>query len=263
VRRVVILGDSNGFGWGVPLGQTFGGIIDSSLACTEVINLALSGYGIDQSLLRFIEEGIAFHPDVVILQVTPNDFEEIQYSFFNQKPKPQFRLQEDGTLELSNVPVQAIGPKAQEFYDNSLPLPFQKWLDWNSYAFNALNGIYYQYRRKLSSQPAAQGKIFTPESIVLFNAIANELAAQLQAIGADGILVHTSGAIHAAGGVSATGLKVLDLHEHFESAAASVPERRYFSDGYHWNAVGHKVVAEELMKVVGSTGACGERLKAE
>ncbi|HEX6738597.1 MAG TPA: hypothetical protein VF310_10010, partial [Vicinamibacteria bacterium] len=55
-RRVVMLGDSIAFGTGVADGQTFAhrlGELDPGL---EVVNLAVPGYGTDQSLLRLERE---------------------------------------------------------------------------------------------------------------------------------------------------------------------------------------------------------------
>ncbi|MGH9349123.1 MAG: SGNH/GDSL hydrolase family protein, partial [Vicinamibacterales bacterium] len=92
VRRIVILGDSNGFGWGMSEDEHFASLLDQELPSVQVINLSLSGYGTDQEYLRFVRDGVQFDPDVVVLQVTPNDFDEIQHGFFNGKPKPQFLL---------------------------------------------------------------------------------------------------------------------------------------------------------------------------
>lgn len=84
----MLLGDSNGFGWGIEEGKYFAAIIDHELDNVEVVNLSLSGYGTDQEYLRFVEEGMAYRPNLVIVQVTPNDFEEIQHPFLMERSNP-------------------------------------------------------------------------------------------------------------------------------------------------------------------------------
>ena len=170
VYRIVLLGDSNGFGWGIADGKYFAALLDEELDHVEVVNLSLSGYGTDQEYLRFVNEGIAYKPDLVIVQVTPNDFEEIQHPFFNGKAKPQYVLTEQGEIRLTNVPVRPIGPKAEDFYENSLPLPFREWLGWHSYAYNYFNDKYYVIKRRTSKSKSAElsREVFSTTSVLLF-----------------------------------------------------------------------------------------------
>ena len=65
--RVVLLGDSITFGARVTDGETFAALLESRTRQFDVINLAVEGYGTDQELLRLEREGLAYHPDVVIL----------------------------------------------------------------------------------------------------------------------------------------------------------------------------------------------------
>jgi len=251
VFRIAVLGDSTGFGWGVAEERTFWNLIDREMEDVEVINLALSGYGIDQSYLRFIEHGIDFKPDLVVLQVSHNDFEEIMHPFFNQKPKPHFRMSSDGSLQLHNIPPEPIGERARAFYGQSLPLPFKEWLGWNSYAFNLLNEAYVGLVRKsrAGTQTAAQN-IYTPQSIALFNGITRLLASKLELIGARGIVVFSAKAISTGKFVADDDLQVLDLYPAFRDAGNGDDAKCYFPDGYHWNVAGHRVAADNLRRII-------------
>lgn len=252
VTRIVILGDSNGFGWGIPEGRQFAALVESGIQNAQVINLSLSGYGTDQEYLRFVREGVSLQPDVVILQLTPNDFEEIQYPFFNQKPKPQFVVNDGGALTLVNVPVRAYGPKAEEFFGNSIPLPFREWFGWHSYAYNYLNEKYYTVKSRFRTTGTAAAQvqpIFSPRSFMLFNAIVRELQHRLDEASAKGLIVYAAKEIHNNRAQLQVGLPVVDVYESFVAAQAR-GEEPWFKDGYHFNQVGHRIVADALIEAI-------------
>lgn len=248
--RILILGDSTGFGWGVSQEETLAGILDAELQDTEVINLALSGFGIDQSYLRFVKEGAALKPDMVILQVSHNDFEEIMTSFFNGKPKPRFLQSNDGELRLTNVPVRAEGEAAKEFYRNSLPVPAKEWLGWHSYSFNLLNGLYYGMRRGNRPTTGPAHSIYTRESVALFNAIIGQLEDHIRAGGAQGLIVHAVKEVSEQSLIQASAMPVLDLYRSFQSDGGGSAGNCYFSDGYHWNQRGHRIAADKVKPVI-------------
>ncbi|MEM6794313.1 MAG: GDSL-type esterase/lipase family protein [Acidobacteriota bacterium] len=104
VRRVVVLGDSFTFGHGVEVDQAWPALLDDAREDLEIVNLAVTGYGTDQQLLRFERRLEDFQPDAVILGLFVGNifrnarFEQLGYS------KPRFDLR-DGRLELVGVPV--------------------------------------------------------------------------------------------------------------------------------------------------------------
>lgn len=256
--RILVLGDSVGFGWGVAEQETFAGILDRELADVEVFNLALSGFGMDQSYLRFLHEGMALRPDFVIVQATPNDFEEIQYPFFNQKAKPYFALTTAGELELRNVPVRSIGTRADEFYARSLPLPFREWLGWHSFAYNVLNEYWHSLSRgRQQGKPDVQA-VFTPDSVALFNAIIGRLAEKIAATGARGVLVHSSRVASDSALIAGNHLPVIDMYPLFRRTGSGDEAQFYFADGYHWNSAGHRLVADQLKEHIQSLRAAGQ-----
>lgn len=251
IRRIVLLGDSNGFGWGIPEGEHFAPLLEALLPDTEVFNLSLSGYGTDQQLLRFKREGLTLEPSVVILQVSPNDFEEIQFSFFNQKPKPRYILSPNGELMLTNVPPRAEGPRAEEFYGDSLPLPFGEWLGWHSFAYNVVNAQYFALKRRYWPAPrrVEDSLPYSPSSVRLFNRIVAELETLLLQIGARGVIVHASPDLNRDREALDTAFTVVDMYPVFMESRRRGAEP-WFSDGYHWNAHGHRLVADRVASML-------------
>lgn len=251
--RILVLGDSNGFGWGIAEGEHFAAILDR-LQGVEVVNLALSGYGTDQQLLRLLRDGLGFQPDIVIVQLTENDFDEIQYAFYNQKPKPQFMLGPGDTLQLSNMPVRSSGDKAAEFYGNSLPLPFREWLGWNSYSYNFLNEKYYGVRRRYSSNRVVNKDRFSAESVALFHRLLREMKLKMDGHGVKGVVVHASTDISALGISRKAVFPVVDVWPAFAEYAQSKGSAPMFGDGIHWNAEGHALVAAKTQKALRELG---------
>jgi len=101
--RIVTLGDSFTFGDEVSDNETYSSDLATMLPNTEVLNLGVSGYGHDQMLLYFQEEGVKYHPDVVILGYVSFDADR-NLHLFGAFEKPKFELSH-GRLHLTNVPV--------------------------------------------------------------------------------------------------------------------------------------------------------------
>jgi hypothetical protein len=68
--RILALGDSFTFGHGIAYGDRFTDILESAFDDVEVITMAVPGSGHDQQLMQFVQEGLAYHPDQVIVFVT-------------------------------------------------------------------------------------------------------------------------------------------------------------------------------------------------
>ena len=91
VRRVLLLGDSVSWGWGVDDGERFSDLIEAELGPgVEVINLAVPGYGTDHHLWTLEHNGFAFQPDLVLLGMVLNDLVEARQDEMYGMAKPQF-----------------------------------------------------------------------------------------------------------------------------------------------------------------------------
>lgn len=71
VKRIVLLGDSFGMGYGVDLEDTFSSQMEdclkkAGLQC-EVINLSVSGHGTAEQLITLKEKGFKYQPDLVLI----------------------------------------------------------------------------------------------------------------------------------------------------------------------------------------------------
>jgi lysophospholipase L1-like esterase len=103
-RRMLVLGDSFGWGFGVEHHERFSEILENAHPDWEIINASVSGYGTDQEFLFLNQRGAAFTADVVLLLFHVNDFENNIHAEEYWHFKPFFVI-EDGQLKVENVPV--------------------------------------------------------------------------------------------------------------------------------------------------------------
>ncbi len=103
-KRMLVLGDSFAWGFGVERRERFTEVLGARHADWELINAAVSGYGTDQELLYLKYRGLDFRPDVVLLLFTENDFDSNTRGEDSWYFKPYF-VERDGRLELRNSPV--------------------------------------------------------------------------------------------------------------------------------------------------------------
>lgn len=78
--RIIILGDSVSFGWGVELEQVFAKRLEFLLneqapGRYEVINFSVPGYNFSQEVATLKNKCLVFHPDLVIFSVCGNDYQ--------------------------------------------------------------------------------------------------------------------------------------------------------------------------------------------
>ncbi|HIE97894.1 MAG TPA: hypothetical protein EYG03_09265 [Planctomycetes bacterium] len=122
VRRILVLGDSYVWGYGVADDEVFTEVLETRLAGDrwQVINSGVSGWGTDQELLFLTHEGFKYSPDVVILAFfffndLQNNSSSRQYGLY----KPVFL---DSSMQLSNVPVPKPDSGRAEMYGAVSPL---------------------------------------------------------------------------------------------------------------------------------------------
>ena len=80
--RILALGDSVTFGWGVDQDKTFAARLESLLPGrlhqpVRVINSGVGGYNTVQEVTYFKQDGIALQPDLVLLTYVQNDVDEL------------------------------------------------------------------------------------------------------------------------------------------------------------------------------------------
>ena len=118
-KRALVLGDSFTWGYGVANDEIFTEVLEKRLAAApvewEILNAGVSGWGTDQELLFFIDEGVKYSPDIVVLAFylindPVNNASSIQYGLH----KPVFL---DEGLQLANTPVPKPDSNAPEIRD--------------------------------------------------------------------------------------------------------------------------------------------------
>ena len=119
LRRVLILGDSIAWGWGVNDGERFSDLLEERLGeRVQVINLAVPGYGTDQQYWSLLQKGFAYEPDIVLLCMVLNDVFEAEKILHYGMPKPRFVLGDEGAWAVERSPAldaqgsfQGVGTK--------------------------------------------------------------------------------------------------------------------------------------------------------
>ena len=224
--RIVALGDSLTFGWGVEAEEGFTSRLEDRLGA-DVLNLGVSGYGTDQELLLWEREGRALRPLVVLLTVCANDLEEIARPAAYGRSKPWFSLR-DGSLRLEGTPGAA-----------------SRLAEWSHLA-RSLRA--WSVKRSTPPLDAAE----RPGAEALQCALVARLAAEAQAGGARLLVVIDGADAPAACLRSSSAWAVVDVRPALEAAARSGPVR--FATDPHWTPHGHRAVAEAIASQLEESG---------
>lgn len=134
--RVVSLGDSFTWGWGVEDDEVYMQVAESLLDGFEIINMGQNGYGTGQQLLLFNRYGKKYSPDLVTVGFVLNDIDDN----ISGRGKPLFDIV-DGNLTHSEIPQQ-----------ESLEIRVKSWLVKNSHLFVLANFGYERLSRWLKQK---------------------------------------------------------------------------------------------------------------
>jgi lysophospholipase L1-like esterase len=251
-RRILVLGDSFAWGYGVEEPDRFTQRLESALG-VEVINAGISGYSTDQELLWFQNEGSKYEVDLVLLSFTGNDLghnaRQLVYTIYY---KPAFALK-DGRLALQGYPVPTATPRDRLIYSLSQQ---------SALAYLLIN-TYFDVRssaREVGQGPAGPAPTSASgteraDPYALTLALAAELRRAAEARGAEFAILATDRWWNGPAGATYAGLlselrtqqfEVLDV----EAMPGFEPETMVIADDGHWNADGHQYVAERLEDLI-------------
>jgi lysophospholipase L1-like esterase len=243
-RRVLVLGDSYVWGFGVEDQEVFTARLAQACPGLDVVNLGVSGYSTDQEVMLYRGKGAAYSPDVVVLVVATNDYEanaaERQYVYYY---KPRFAL--DGErLVLRNHPVPRVSP----------PLRALASMAKRSYvltqADRLIEGVTSAIADAARPAPAApRGGAEFPKTMGqrVTVALVKQLAETLRASGTELVVVFTED--HGRRGrameraLAGNGITFVHLVESFD---ARTLEEDHLPGDFHWSADGHRRVAGVL-----------------
>jgi hypothetical protein len=226
--RVEVFGDSFAFGSETDDDATFAAQLEKMLPGTEVLNFGTPGYGLDQMLLRFGEEGRGFHPDVVVIgligTLRPRDV--LAFTFWY---KPYFVLDGD-RLVLKGVPVPTFAEARRDYDRGSRLVDFARMLTWEMAPFDDHldTAMLKQFVADIVSSGARP-------IIVLYPSV-EEMGRTPQPIA---IFHEACAATHAV---------CVDTSPAFAEASRGAT----LSSGHHFSRAGHAIVATALAQELGA-----------
>jgi len=250
-RRILVIGDSFVWGYGVEQPQTFPKLLEARLRGVDVINAGVAGYGTDQELLWLRSEGVRYRPDLVILVMCGNDDDENNSDLvYHVYHKPRFRKTDRGELVLTGVPV----PPA------SRALRLKHWLFAHSaLVFQLKSGLIDRFRHPQGSTRAA--------GLGLTLDLADAIARVARDAGAAFLVVTTSRYAPSAtfpydelvASLRQRGRLTLDIDHApgYDAATMLIP------GDAHWSPAGHRFVAEQVMATIQDHHLLDERQPAD
>lgn len=244
-QRMLVIGDSFAWGFGVEHSERFSEIIESEHADWEIMNASVNGYGTDQQLLYLKDAGLTLEPDVVLLLLHPNDFEnnvrDEQYWHY----KPRFVVEGD-SLILENVPV----PRA------TTGQLLRRHLIGRTYLGEATRKLW-RYLDRDDQAPVESNEKLREGPIT--TALLERIARLCEGTGARFVVasvpMSASKVTAVANTARLTGFSYLPLDSAFAAAAAGTT----FDRDKHWTPYGHDVAATAIRQFLVLSGVLEDR----
>lgn len=239
LSRLLLVGDSFAWGWGVEEADVLATRLDEALAGWEVVNGATAGWSTDQELLWTLDDGLALHPDAVLLLFCDNDFQGNALSFKYGMDKPRF-VEEAGALRLDHVPVPPPAPDER----------LRSWLKRHSALVRAGTIARHELLVRLDRGQGHGPQPATEEERRITRLLLERFAAEMEARGLPFLvaLVPTrpDDAAWLRSVADALGVPFLDLGPAFERSLAQGRGPLQIEGDGHWNAEGHAVAARAM-----------------
>jgi lysophospholipase L1-like esterase len=252
IERIVVLGDSFAWGYGVEESERFSQQLEKSLN-VEVINAGVSGYSTDQELLWYRNEGIKYDTDLVILELAGNDVGDNDRQLVSTiYYKPKFVL-ENGQPILTGYPIPKTSPQGRFIYSISQRSALAFFLVQRYFDLQSLLA-----KSKGSSDHAnstASGISAEKEDFKLTIALLDEIRNIAESRKAKFMIVATGRWWESTSGgtykdfintLQDNGFLVLEV----ESMPGFDPEEMLIPNDGHWNQAGHKFVAEKIQAFI-------------
>jgi lysophospholipase L1-like esterase len=269
--RILVLGDSQAWGFGVNDEDTFSVRLENLLAehyaqlDVQVLNGGVPGYGTADELAFLRSRGEALQPDLVIVQfLSVNDMQE------NRAPARTWATIRDGMLTIRDTAAANDPAKLQPLW-----LQAKQWLKGNSHLASLLfdtMGYIGTRAGVLGPVDALWGEDFAEEDVHLATDLLAQIAQTAADLGARSLFLYTTGQAQV---IQETyePLRSLSVVEN-AARAAGVPwldatERlRRRSDRYelyhprdgHWTPAGHQAIAEILADEIINLGLMAGKL---
>ncbi|MBN1689185.1 MAG: hypothetical protein JW893_08800 [Candidatus Omnitrophica bacterium] len=255
ITRVLFLGDSFVFGYGVKDGEGVCAQLERLDSRPEVLNLGVPGYGIDQILMSYRVIGKKFHPDIVLIGVFPEQFWRATRAFADSgHAKPYFKLLANGDLVLKNVPV----PQPFELTTNQYPILVER----NPIELLLMKSEVYKLMRKGMLRLGKNLKILDPDLTdewILGQAMLKQLITEIKESHSIPVLVVIPPDRWVKGErkfslekslvrfADRMDVPFLDLTPIFRRKVSEEGLTKYYiQDDWHWTAEGHRLAAKSI-----------------
>jgi len=261
VARIVVLGDSLVWGFGVQQEEVFTEVLERNFDSVEVINGGVSGFATDQELIWLEEEGFRYEPDLVVVVLTGNDTWGNQTDFAHGLyHKPHYLLDSGGELSLAGSPAPAppvLARLVQTLRRNSALFDF---IHVRMRELPLIDAVRAEITGRRGVAPTP-GRRRPPRELTY--ALLAQMEKRSRARGAEFLLVVTddfwtesSGSFETfVAGLTTRGMTALVNREETGYRRSSMT----LANDPHWNAAGHAHLANRLREVLISCrpGACG------
>lgn len=273
-RRVLVVGDSFTLGYTVPAADTISGLLGARLSAegrrVEVLNGGTEGWSTDQEVLWLAGEGARYAPDVVILQMYENDIFWNSQANYLHYPKPQ--LASDGTGAAATATL--VDPGQGEWLQRNTALGAAAAGIFAPPQMPTLAGSHLPAEWGVRLDADAAGYAETAVALAAFRRVAHEIgAAPLVLVIPDKAQVDPAARIIMARAINdpryqpdrpytammdaatAAGVPVVGaLSPLLEAAAAGA---LYFTQDWHTNAAGNRVLADALADALAAPSFLG------
>jgi lysophospholipase L1-like esterase len=254
VERILVLGDSFAWGYGVEESERFSQQLEKSLD-VEVINAGVSGYSTDQELLWYRNEGIKYETDLVVLVLAGNDVGDNDRQLVSTiYYKPKFVI-EEGQPVLIGYPVPKTSAQGRFIYSLSqrsalIYFLVQRYFDLIS-LYNEIKG-----NSNHANSPVS-GINVEREPFKLTIALLEEMRNVSESKQAKFVIVATDRWWNSPSEetyedfidtLQTKGFLVLDV----EAMPGFDPGEMLIPDDGHWSRAGHEFVAEKIKDLIAS-----------
>jgi GDSL-like Lipase/Acylhydrolase family len=250
-RRILVIGDSFVWGYGVEQAETFPKVLEARLPGVDVINAGVAGYGTDQELLWLRSEGVRYRPDLVILEMCGNDDDENNSDLvYNVYHKPRFKQTGKGGLALTGVPVP----------EPSRALRLKHWIFTHSaLVFQLKSGVIDHFRHPRKAPPV-EGLGLTLDLVDAVAGVVRDMGARLAVVTTSRYAPSPAFPYdRLVAGLRQRGILTLDIDHApgYDTGTMLIP------GDAHWNAAGHQFVARQILAMIDEHHLLDERRPAD
>ncbi len=225
--RIIFLGDSLTFGWGVEQDETFENLLEVKLNRqypVEIINFGIGNYNTEQQVNLFLEKGLQYKPDKVVVFYFINDAEvtpeKSKLWFLGYSQLISFYWSRTNTFINKHFPSKSF----KEFYSSLYKSDREGWINAMK-AFIQLKEVCQQ--EKIVLQVVLLPELHDTDNIVLKD-VYDKVSAFLESNSID----------------------YLRLASSFSNHKNPMEELWVSYDDAHPNAIAHKVIADKTLDFI-------------